>query len=84
MESELLNIYDDDRKLLGVATREEVHRLGYWHDTFHCWLISSNDGSIIFTYRSEVRRRRITRIYLILRLQVIFLQMRPSTTAFGN
>ena len=28
----------------GVATREEVHRQGLWHETFHCWIISHELG----------------------------------------
>ena len=44
MEDELLNIFDQNRNLIGVATRKEVHRLGYWHETFHCWFVSNESG----------------------------------------
>lgn len=39
MDSESLKIFDDNRKKIGVATREDVHRQGYWHETFHCWFV---------------------------------------------
>ncbi|WNS73556.1 NUDIX domain-containing protein [Bacillus sp. DTU_2020_1000418_1_SI_GHA_SEK_038] len=44
MEQEFLNIFDRQRNPRGVASREEVHRAGYWHETFHCWFISEEDG----------------------------------------
>ncbi len=58
MEAELLKIFDDDRKPLGIAKREEVHRLGHWHETFHCWIISSKDErpSIYLQIRSEQKK----------------------------
>ncbi|TQR19370.1 NUDIX hydrolase [Psychrobacillus vulpis] len=43
MENELLKIFDEHCNEKGVATREEVHRLGHWHETFHCWIISREE-----------------------------------------
>ena len=40
MEIEQLNIFDSNREYIGVATREEVHRIGHWHETIHCWFVS--------------------------------------------
>lgn len=58
MESELLKIFDDHRNSIGVATREEVHKMGYWHETFHCWFISRENGVdyIHFQIRSETKK----------------------------
>lgn len=44
METEQLKIFDREKNPIGVASREEVHRLGHWHETFHCWFISSEGG----------------------------------------
>lgn len=30
--------------LIGVANREEIHRLGLWHETFHCWVVTRELG----------------------------------------
>lgn len=37
--SELLDIFDENMTHLGVRSREEVHSLGLWHHTFHCWIV---------------------------------------------
>lgn len=44
MQDELLNIFDEQGNIMGTAPRDEVHRLGYWHETFHCWFVSKNQG----------------------------------------
>jgi isopentenyldiphosphate isomerase len=49
VENEKLKIFDEHRTQIGVATREEVHRIGHWHETFHCWLISK-EGEIDYIY----------------------------------
>ncbi|MBY0098436.1 NUDIX hydrolase [Mesobacillus maritimus] len=58
MESERLKIFDNKRNLIGTASREEVHRLGYWHEVFHCWVISSVAGTncIYLQLRSETKK----------------------------
>ncbi|GGG23630.1 NUDIX hydrolase [Paenibacillus abyssi] len=41
---EIFDIYDEQMNPIGTASRAEVHKLGHWHQTFHCWLIR-RDGS---------------------------------------
>ncbi|MEO8610649.1 MAG: NUDIX domain-containing protein [Chloroflexota bacterium] len=36
--TEILDIYDEDLKLLGTKDRGAVHRDGDWHRVFHCWI----------------------------------------------
>ncbi|MFZ3588496.1 hypothetical protein ACOI1C_04280 [Bacillus sp. DJP31] len=40
MENERLKIFDEHRNEVGAATRSEVHKMGYWHETFQCWLLA--------------------------------------------
>jgi len=58
METERLRIFDDDRNPIGVATREEVHKLGYWHEVFHCWVVSHEAGKdyVYLQLRSDSKR----------------------------
>jgi isopentenyldiphosphate isomerase len=58
MEVESLKIFDEQRNQIGIATREEVHKMGHWHETFHCWMISrENDiDYIFFQIRSDAKR----------------------------
>ncbi|TKD70010.1 NUDIX hydrolase [Pseudalkalibacillus hwajinpoensis] len=58
MEDEQIRIYDNNRKPIGVATREEVHSVGYWHEVFQCWFVSSENGIdyLYFQLRSDMKR----------------------------
>lgn len=38
-EEERFDIYDEDMRPIGTATRSETHAKGYWHRCFHCWLM---------------------------------------------
>lgn len=45
MADELIDIYDSEMNLLGVAMKSQAHKEGLWHKAFHCWIISE-DGNI--------------------------------------
>jgi len=51
--SEMLDYFDDKMNFLGTISREEVHKKGYWHQTFHCWIIrkTENDKYVLFQRR---------------------------------
>lgn len=51
MNEELIDIYDGDMNLLGVADKKQVHTEGLWHKVFNCWIISE-DGNIWLPLRS--------------------------------
>lgn len=58
MESELLKVFDENRKEIGVAPRSEVHRKGLWHETFHFWLVRNDPAGvkIYFQLRSKDKK----------------------------
>lgn len=54
----MLKIFDHDHNQIGVAPREEVHRLGYWHEAFHCWFFSKegDDEYVYLQIRSQLKK----------------------------
>lgn len=58
MEDELIKIFDRDRNPIGVAAREEIHKQGYWHETFHCWFVSEEEDTpyIFLQKRSHIKK----------------------------
>lgn len=39
---EYLDVYNSKGQHVGVELREVVHQKGFWHKTFHCWIIFRN------------------------------------------
>jgi len=54
---EFLDIFDAQMKHIGTAERKEVHTKGFWHKTFHCWIVRSENGkgSVIFQIRDKAK-----------------------------
>ena len=44
METEYLTIFNEHQQPIGTAPRSEVHKHGFWHETFHCWFVSEQDN----------------------------------------
>lgn len=45
MEEEQLKIFDMNKNEIGIATRDDVHKFGYWHEVFHCWFVSKEEDT---------------------------------------
>lgn len=58
MENEFFKIFDEERNIIGVASRKDVHELGYWHETFHCWFVTNIEGKdyIYLQLRSDTKQ----------------------------
>ena len=53
-DDELVDVYDDSLRKVGVVTRNEAHRKGLWHLNLHCWIVTKRKGgAVIFQVRSE-------------------------------
>lgn len=49
---EIFDVFDEEMRLLGTASRQEVHRVGHWHQTFHCWVLHrSQAGDFLLLQR---------------------------------
>ncbi|MEM1505304.1 NUDIX domain-containing protein [Domibacillus sp. 8LH] len=58
MESERLRIFDGEHREIGTASREEIHKEGYWHETFQYWLLKKEENTvyIYFQIRSSMKK----------------------------
>jgi 8-oxo-dGTP pyrophosphatase MutT (NUDIX family) len=52
---EVVDIYDDLGKPIGVKPRRQVHRDGDWHFTFHCLVVSGSADSLSFVLQRRSR-----------------------------
>nr|WP_241970767.1 NUDIX domain-containing protein [Brevibacillus sp. Leaf182] len=53
MPEEQLDIFDEAGQHIGVEARSEVHRLGLWHQTFHCWIYRVVDDQIELLFQKR-------------------------------
>lgn len=58
METERLRIFDEHYNEIGSLPREEVHKQGYWHETFHCWFVrrERNQTFLTLQLRSKLKK----------------------------
>ena len=64
METELLTIYDRFGASIGVATREEVHKKGYWHKTFQCYVTGiENDAEYMYIQLRSQGKKDFANLY---------------------
>ncbi len=49
----MIDIFDADLQHIGVMERKEAHMKGHWHKTFHCAVVTKeNGGKVLFQSRS--------------------------------
>lgn len=54
MKHELFDIFDEHMNLIGTATRRDTHANGYWHQTFHCWIVTRGaDGQPLILFQKR-------------------------------
>lgn len=53
MREEELDIFNEEGRHIGIDKRSEVHRLGLWHQTFHCWIyqVAGEQVGLLFQKR---------------------------------
>ncbi|MFJ7936874.1 NUDIX domain-containing protein [Sporosarcina sp. NPDC096371] len=51
---EQLRVFDENYVYLKEASRDNVHRDGLWHETFHCWLV--DEQFVYIQKRSAIKK----------------------------
>lgn len=57
MSDEWIKIFDEEHNPIGVAPRDEVHSKGYWHDTFHYWLVTEEEDSVYIYFQIRSNKK---------------------------
>ena len=52
MNRELIDIFDENHKLISKDTKENAHKHGLWHEVFACIIINSSTNKIYFQYKN--------------------------------
>jgi isopentenyldiphosphate isomerase len=56
MTDELIDIYDENNKPLGISKmKSEAHSKGLWHRAAHVWIYNSNN-EILFQLRAKIKK----------------------------
>ncbi|MCM3595144.1 NUDIX domain-containing protein [Metabacillus idriensis] len=58
MEYELLRIFDENHNPIGKASRSDVHKTGYWHETFHCWFAGIENGRVYLYFQLRSKEKK--------------------------
>lgn len=49
---ELLDIFNENFELIGVSPKDEVHKLGYWHQVFGCLFVDGSKKKVYLQYKN--------------------------------
>lgn len=58
MNEEILTTFDAQGNVTGTATRDEVHREGLWHETFHCWFVQQREDDLYIYLQLRSKDKR--------------------------
>jgi len=53
MNTEIIDIYDDNGLFLKTATSKEAHTYGYWHKVIHFWIIDKKTKTLLYQKRAK-------------------------------
>ncbi|WP_442601199.1 NUDIX hydrolase [Paenibacillus sp. KN14-4R] len=57
-KKEYLDTFTENMEFLAVRSRDEVHRLGLWHQTFHCWLLQQDENRNYILFQKRCARKK--------------------------
>lgn len=54
MESEIVDIVNEENEVVGQGSRQELHEKGLWHRVVNVWFYNAN-GEVFFQKRSKIK-----------------------------
>lgn len=58
--AELLKVFDENYTYVCNEARDDIHKKGLWHETFHCWLV---DGTNVFIQKRSSTKKDFPSLY---------------------
>lgn len=58
MEKEMIAACDEEGTAMEILSRDEIHRKGLWHETFHCWIVEMADGTPLIHLQLRSRGKK--------------------------
>ena len=68
--TEWLTIFDSERNTLGKKLRDEVHRDGNWHETFHCWFVEKDAEDMFYISNYALKIKKLHLYGILLQLDI--------------
>ncbi|WP_439742002.1 NUDIX hydrolase [Bacillus pseudomycoides] len=56
--AEWLTIIDTEGNKIGKKLRDDVHRDGDWHETFHCWFVEKDNEDIFLHFQLRAKNKK--------------------------
>ena len=75
MTPERFDIYDDQQNWIGTELRSVVHAKGYWHRSFHCWIVRDDAHQRMVLFSVAVILRIPSRVVTTLQQRDISLRV---------
>jgi isopentenyldiphosphate isomerase len=61
---EIIDYYDDDLSFLGTIDKDEAHKIGAWHKSFHCWIVRKDNNSNFLLFQKRALSKNTASGYL--------------------
>lgn len=56
-EEELIDVFDENLRKVGVRSRTSAHQEGAWHQVFHCWILAArNSGHVLIAQQRSSQK----------------------------
>lgn len=61
---EMVDVYDDTFKKIGIKPKKEVHKTGEWHKAIHCWIVRRDNTGEYLLFQKRGKDKTLFPNYL--------------------